>query len=95
MAAYVVVQALHVNDPEGVGRYAELVGPTIQQYEGRVLAGRGVQVLEGELQPISMFVIEFPSEEHVQRWYSSEEYREPKELRRRSSTMNLFVVPGL
>ena len=95
MAAYVVVQALEVNDPEGLSRYAQLVGPTIQRFEGQVIAGRGVEVLEGELQPVSMFVIQFPSAEQVQRWYQSEEYREPKRLRQQSSKMNLFIVPSL
>ncbi|HLZ71497.1 MAG TPA: DUF1330 domain-containing protein [Dehalococcoidia bacterium] len=95
MSAFVVVQALEVTDAEGMSRYAQVVGQTIQQHEGRVVAGRQPRVLEGELQPLSMFVIEFPSPEHVQRWYDSEEYREPKELRLRSSRMNLFVVPGI
>ncbi len=94
MAAFVVVQALEITDPAGMSRYAQIVGQTIEQHGGRVVAGRQAQVLEGELHPLSMFVIEFPSQEHVQRWYDSEAYREPKALRQRSSRMNLFAVPG-
>jgi uncharacterized protein (DUF1330 family) len=40
-------------------------------------------------------VLEFPSMEQAKRWYDSEEYREPKAMRRRAGRANLIMVEGV
>jgi uncharacterized protein (DUF1330 family) len=40
-------------------------------------------------------VLEFPTVEQARRWYDSEEYRGPKELRFRSARTNLLLVEGV
>lgn len=95
MAAYVIVD-IEVLDPEGYADYRELAPPIVAAYGGRYIArGGAVDVLEGEWQPKRLVILEFPSVEQAKAWWDSEEYREPKAMRQRTTHSNLLIVEGL
>ena len=96
MAAYVIGELLDVTDPVGFEEYRRRVPATIEQYGGKFIVRRGrMETLDGVWQPHGLVVIEFPSMEHADRWYGSDEYRELKALRRRTAGINLVLVEGV
>ncbi len=95
MAAYAIVD-IEVTDPEGYAEYRELAPPIVAAYGGRyIVRGGDVQALEGDWQPKRLVILEFPSVEQAKAWWASEEYRVPKEMRRRTTRSNLIIVEGL
>jgi len=95
MAAYMLVE-LTVNDPEGFGRYREMVPPTIAAYGGRYLVrGGAIAPMEGGWDPKRITVLEFPSVERAKAWWDSPEYAEAKTLRMRTAETKMIIVEGL
>jgi len=81
------------SDEEGRSRYIELIGPSLIPYEGKVVAGStDAEAVEGEWHPGEITVlISFPSRAAAQAWYSSHEYREALDIRKRSSDSRLLI----
>jgi uncharacterized protein (DUF1330 family) len=95
MAGYVIAE-VEVTDPAGFEAYRKAVPATIEKYGGRyAVRGGALQVMEGDWRPKRLVVLEFPSVEQARRWYDSEEYREPKALRMRTSRSSVVIVEGL
>lgn len=95
MAAYFMAD-LDIKDQAGFEEYRKVVPRTIEKYGGRYLVRGGkVEVLEGQWSPKRVVVVEFPSVEQAKRWYTSEEYREPKSLRFKTARTNLILVEGV
>ena len=94
MSAYVVVQ-IEVHDPEGFEEYKTRVSPTIEAYGGRyAVRGGTLETLEGDWNPSRLVILEFDSVSQAKAWWSSEEYRVPKELRLKSASSQMIVVDG-
>ena len=94
MSAYIVVQ-VKVQDPVKYEEYKKQVPATIEAYGGRFLVRGGEpEVLEGDWNPERFVILEFDSVERAKEWWSSEEYRRPKELRQQASKANLIVAAG-
>jgi uncharacterized protein (DUF1330 family) len=96
MAAYIIAQINAIN----AGRYPEYtaqVPATIAKHGGRFIArGGNAKVLEGNLPlPQRLVIIEFPSREAAEAWWSSEEYEPLKALRQANSEGTLFLVDGV
>ncbi len=95
MPVYLVAD-IDIKDTAGFEEYRKLVPATIQKYGGRHLVRGGkFEKLEGEWQPKRLAIVEFPSLEQAKRWYNSEEYRGPKELRFKTAKTNLILVEGV
>ncbi len=95
MSAYVIVD-IEVRDPEKYAQYSAIVSPTVEQYGGKyVVIGGKPETLEGAWQPKRIVILEFPSVEQAKKWWSSEEYRAPKEMRLASTDSKLIIVEGL
>lgn len=95
MAAYFVVE-LDVHDPTGFEEYRKRVPATIERFGGRYLVrGGAVDPLEGDWLPKRVVVLEFPSREVARCWYDSEDYRELKALRFRTSRARVILVQGV
>lgn len=95
MAAYIIVN-VEVTDTTRYADYTRVVGDSLVPYGGRFLVRGGrAEKLEGSLDPKRVVVLEFPSLERAKAWWSSEEYREPKAIRQRSSTTDMIVVDGV
>lgn len=95
MAAYFIVD-IEIRDPAGFEEYRQRVPATIERYGGRyVVRGGAHEVLEGEWKPRRLVMLEFPSAEQARRWYHSEEYRDLKALRQRTSRANTVLVESV
>lgn len=91
MPAYLVA-GLDWTDAAIANEYRERLGPTLEKYGGKTLVAGKPETLEGEWIPRRVVVIEFPSMEHLQKWYHSTEYAPLIELRQRGSTGDLLAV---
>jgi uncharacterized protein (DUF1330 family) len=81
VAAYVIADN-EVLDMAKFQEYARAVPATAEKYGGRFLARGGTaHLLEGDLQPHRVVIIEFPSVQQAQAWWSSPEYEAIKPLR--------------
>ena len=95
MAVYVMFD-LDVTDPAAFGEYQKAAGPIVAKYGGTLVAAGPLAVtLEGSWQPQVAGIIEFPSLEHVRRWYDAPEYQDPKQLRHTTARTNMIVLEGL
>ena len=95
MAAYLVAN-MDVTDPVAYDNYRKGVGATVEQYGGRFLVrGGAVEVLEGQLQPKRVVILEFENAQRLKDWWDSPEYRPLRELRQRASTGDLFLAHGV
>jgi uncharacterized protein (DUF1330 family) len=94
MAAYFIVE-IDITDPVGFEDCRKRVPATIERYGGRYLVRGGtLETIEGGWTPKRVVVLEFPSIDQARRWYHSEEYRELKALRLRTSRGNIVLVEG-
>ena len=94
MAAYVIVDVA-IHDQEKYAQYIKLSSATVEAFGGRfVVRGGDVSVLEGDWTPGRFVMVEFDSVERAKEWWSSDMYREPKQLRQSASTANIIVVQG-
>ena len=95
MAAYVFAN-IRVNDPVAYERYKQMVPETIESFGGRYLARGGrVEVLEGDIEPGRTIILEFPTFEDAQRWYSSPQYCVAKDARHGCAQGELVIVDGV
>jgi uncharacterized protein (DUF1330 family) len=94
MKGYIIAE-VDVHDPEQYEGYKAAVPGSLEPYGGRfVVRGGETETLEGDWDPKRIVVLEFDSPGQARAWYESEEYREPKALRQRTSTASLILVEG-
>ena len=95
MKAYVIAN-IDVTNPAGYEDYKEGAAASIKQYGGRYIARGGrTEVLEGDVNPKRIALIEFPDAESARRWYGSPEYQAVLPRRLQNSIGNLVLVEGL
>lgn len=95
MAAYVISE-VDVRDPQGFEAYRTMAAPTIARYGGRYLVRGGQAALaEGDPEPKTLIVVEFPSMERLREWYASPEYAEALKLRQTALDRRLVFVEGV
>lgn len=97
MAAYLMAD-VGVHDLEAYrsSGYLEAAMQTAAQFGGRyIVRGGTTDVLEGDWSPRRMVIIEFPSMDQLEAWYSSEEYAPWIEVRQSLTDSKLVAVEGL
>lgn len=95
MSAYVIVE-VDVHDAKRYEEYKGLAPSSIAAYGGRYLARGGTTVLlEGDVPPKRMVVIEFSSVERARAWHESREYRPARDLRQATAATRMIVVEGV
>jgi uncharacterized protein (DUF1330 family) len=89
-----VVATLAIRDPDLYEQYKPLVGPSLEPFEGRLLArAADYDTLEGgDLAPELLVLLEFPTLEQARAWHSSPEYAEAKALRLRAADGTLLLL---
>jgi len=94
MAVYLVAD-LTIKDAAAFAAYVKAAGPLIEKYGGRVIArSDAATALEGEA-PQHFVIVRFDTADAAQRFYDSEEYREPRERRLGGiATGRVFLVEG-
>lgn len=92
--AYLVGQ-ITVTNPEAYAVYSSKVPQTIAEFNGKYLVRGGYATqLEGQAQGERNVVIEFPSREIAEAWYSSDAYQAIVSYRINNSTGSLTLVDG-
>ena len=95
MPAYMIAN-VKINDPEEDKKYQQQVVPTIQLYDGQILAVEAEPVVvEGEWPGSYTVLIQWPSVEQAREWYDSGVYADPKALRHRTSSADLVFLRRL
>lgn len=95
MAAYIIVH-VDVHDPDRYEIYKAMAPPSIRQYGGRYLTrGGAIEVLEGDLTPQRLVILEFPDMERARAFWNSLEYAEAKALRMATTTSHMVLLEGL
>jgi uncharacterized protein (DUF1330 family) len=95
MTAYLIAD-VEVIDQTAYEQYRQQVPATIAAHGGRYLArGGATKVLEGAWSPKRCVIIEFPSMEQLEAWWSSPEYAPLRAIRERAARSNLVVTQGL
>ncbi|MFQ5937968.1 MAG: DUF1330 domain-containing protein [Acidiferrobacterales bacterium] len=95
MPAYWIVR-MNVTNAEPYEEYKKRTPAALAKYGGRFLARGGrVEVLEGDVPPARIVLIEFPSFEQAVACYRSPEYREAKHFREGAADAQIVVVEGL
>lgn len=74
MTAYIIV-GLTPKDADELQRYGAKVPSTLAKFSGEVLIKGAVEQLHGEFAHKVQVILMFPSKEHAQNWYNSEEYQ--------------------
>ncbi len=86
---------IKVTDPVVYGQYKQLAEKTVSMYGGKYPVGGGTtHVLEGSFIPDGFVMLEFKNIDQAKKWWSSEEYREPKKLRALSAATSMVVAEG-
>ena len=94
MPAYFVVELERSSAP-GMEAYRAAVPATIAQYGGRFLArGGATELIEGELEPKRIVILEFADAAAIKRWYNSPEYQKILPIRLANSKSRAFIVEG-
>lgn len=95
MTAYLIAD-VEVIDQTAYEQYRQQVPATIAAHGGRYLArGGATKVLEGSWSPKRCVIVEFPSMEQLEAWWSSPEYAPLRAIRERAARSNLVVTQGL
>ena len=94
MAAYLIVD-VEVRDHEAYEEYRKLVPTSLLPYGGKfIVRGGATKTLEGDWLPGRIIVIEFPTAERANTWWSSAEYRIAKTMRQRAASTRMILVEG-
>lgn len=96
MSAFFLYELLEVTDEKLMAEYRAGAGATVRPYQGtfRIVGGSPAAV-EGDWQPSSLVLVEFPTIEQAQAWYASAEYEPFKQLRLAGSRGNALLLQGL
>ena len=91
---YVIIQE-EIHDPEGMGAYSQLSGPSLVEYGGRPLVvDEHPLVLEGSWHGNRTVILEFDDVERARQWYASPSYQAALPLRQRAAVSNAIITSG-
>jgi uncharacterized protein (DUF1330 family) len=95
MTAYVIVE-VDVTDPDAYEVYKPLAAAAVEAHGGRYIArGGATELLEGDLEPTRIVLLEFPDATAAHAWYHSPEYGKAKDARAGAATGRFVVVEGV
>jgi uncharacterized protein (DUF1330 family) len=93
--AYFIAR-IDVRDPEAYERFLKETGPTLDDYDGTVLAiDEAVTVLEGQWPVTRTVLIAFPDEATAQSWFTSREYQDIAQYRLDAATEDAIVMQAV
>jgi uncharacterized protein (DUF1330 family) len=94
MPAYVLID-IEVQDRSTYLQYIEKARPIVESYGGRYLIrGGNSKTLFGDWNPERIIMIEFPSQENVEKCFQSKEYLAIKHLRENSAKTRAIILEG-
>lgn len=94
MSAFMICDVL-VHDREALIEYLELAKGTVEEFEGRYLAQAGdITVIEGDWDPQTIVVVEFPDLKAATDWYNSQSYAPALAVNPKAMIRRMIVVQG-
>jgi uncharacterized protein (DUF1330 family) len=94
MPAYLIAQ-VEITDPERYRDYTRHTPRLVAEHGGRFIARSAAPlVLEGPPNTKRIVVIAFPSVQHAQAFYDSQDYARARGIRQEASTGQIVVVEG-
>ena len=94
--AYCLFDNLSITDHSKLEEYKSNVFPVVQKFGGVYKAiGGQLRKIEGSWNPTYLVMIEFPSFEHANQWYDSEDYKALKHLRQTAGKYDGVILEGL
>ena len=96
MKAYCIVYERRLHDPKMFDEYRKQVMPTIEAFGGKFLVRGGkFTTLEGEMPFERIALLEFPSRQAAEDWYSSPAYQKILPLRLNAIDAQFIVADGV
>jgi uncharacterized protein (DUF1330 family) len=96
MPAYVIAVVTEAHDHEALAEYRRRNTETVAAHGGRfVVRGGPVEVIEGDLAPLRMVVMEFDDADAARAWYRSDDYQAIAPIRQGASTTEMVLVEGV
>ncbi len=95
MSVYLIVDELGISDEGKLKEYLASAGALLKASGGKLLASAVPHVLEGDWKPKKVVLIEFPDQETLDRFWTSNEYRELAKIRQAVSDNNIITVESL
>ena len=93
MSVYMIIQS-KVKNKAKYKQYIDQVSPIVKKFGGRYhVRGENIRSF-GSWKPERIIVIEFPSEDHIQKWLTSPEYSAIAQLREEGADTQAIVVDG-
>ena len=90
-----VIAFVDVTDPVQYETYKPLASAAIAEHGARIVVrGGAVSVLEGDVAPGRVVVLEFPSSAAARAFYDSPTYRAAREARAGAARMTMLLVEG-
>lgn len=95
MPAYLLIE-IEIHDRDTYFQYIEKARPIVESYGGHYLIRGGkVTPLFGDWIPERIILIQFPSQEDIERCFSSKEYLKIAKLRENSTKTRSVILEGL
>lgn len=94
MAAYCLFDIIKIHDEEAMNEYRNKVFEVVNKFEGKYIVIGNGETKEGVYKTTYPVMIEFPSIDKAEAWYSSKEYSELKSLRLSAVISNAIFFDG-
>jgi len=93
MSVYMIIDS-KVKDSDKYRQYIDQVSPIVIKHGGRYHVRGGEIRTFGAWKPERIIVIEFPTEDHIQKWLASPEYKAIAPLREEGAETQAIIVNG-
>jgi uncharacterized protein (DUF1330 family) len=95
MPAY-VISDVSARDSAAFETYRRRAAASIARHGGRyIVRGGTIEPLEGNWQPRTIVIVEFPDLERARNWYRSRDYADALDVRDQALERNLILVDGV
>jgi len=95
MAAY-LISDVSIRDLAAFQTYRDRAALSIARFGGKYLVrGGAIQCLEGDWDPRTIIIVEFPSVEQAKIWYQSPDYAHALAVRHQALSRDLVLVDGV
>lgn len=88
-----IVSMMHITDPDTYRQYTDRTPDIVKRHGGKFLTrGEPFSCIEGQPYDGRLVILEFPTQAHVDAWYTDPEYRAAMAFRHAASTMQHLLV---
>jgi len=95
MPAY-VISDVSARDQAAFEAYRTRAADSIGRHDGRyIVRGGMIDTLEGDWQPRTIVIVEFPDMASLMGWYDSPEYSRLKAIRERCAKTRILALEGI